>query len=72
MYGKELPFTIPAGPVETIRLVPERISYGKAIVNMEGIVEGYESIWQLFADEECMEPAEDVYGEQVKIETDGT
>lgn len=72
MYGKELPFTIPAGPVETIRLVPERISYGKAIVNMEGIVEGYESIWQLFADEECMEPAEDVYGKEVKIEADGT
>lgn len=72
MYGKELPFTVPANPVETIRLVPERISYGKAIVNMEGIVEGYESIWQLFADEECMEPAEDVYGKEVKIEADGT
>lgn len=72
MYGKELPFTIPADPVETIRLVPERIRYGKAIVDMEGIVEGYESVWQLFEDEECTEPAEDVYGKEVKIEADGT
>ena len=72
MYGKELPFTVPANPVETIRLTPERIRYGKAIVDMEGIVEGYESIWQLFEDEECTEPAEDVYGKEVKIEADGT
>lgn len=72
MYGKELPFTVPANPVETIRLTPERIRYGKAIVDMEGIVEGYESVWQLFEDEECTEPAEDVYGKEVKIEADGT
>lgn len=72
MYGKELPFTVPANPVETIRLTPERIRYGKAIVDMEGIVEGYESVWQLFEDEECADPAEDVYGKEVKIEADGT
>ena len=72
MYGMELPFQVPEYAEEKLIIKAEQMMYGSLSFHLEGLKQENGFRYQLFEDEECSQPAEDIDGNEVKMEGNGT